>query len=222
MDRAEKKRARGEPDGDGAGPAASRASRAPRVDDAPRRHAVGHSVDTVLAQGGFVGHRSFGPGDSNSAFLGDATGSIIPPIFPSTTYARDGSRGGYDLRHYSVPPKDVIVDDIFGDDDTRAARSSRKKGDSSGNASGNHHAKGHPNKPHPDDKETEKGLMYSRPDNPTYTQTESLLASLEEGQDAGFVFQRDGGGGGGGVRDAPSRRPSRDPQKLLLRRACLL
>jgi hypothetical protein len=144
MDRAEKKRARGEPDGDGAGPAASRASRAPRVDDAPRRHAVGHSVDTVLAQGGFVGHRSFGPGDSNSAFLGDATGSIIPPIFPSTTYARDGSRGGYDLRHYSVPPKDVIVDDIFGDDDTRAARSSRKKGDSSGNASGNHHAKGHP------------------------------------------------------------------------------
>jgi cystathionine gamma-synthase len=141
-------------------------------------------VDTVLAQGGFVGHRSFGPGDSNSAFLGDATGSIIPPIFPSTTYARDGSRGGYDLRHYSVPPKDVIVDDIFGDDDTRAARSSRKKGDSSGNASGNHHAKGHPNRPHPDDKETEKGLMYSRPDNPTYTQTESLLASLEEGQDA--------------------------------------
>ena len=141
-------------------------------------------MDTVLAQGGFVGHRSFGPGDSNSAFLGDATGSIIPPIFPSTTYARDGSRGGYDLRHYSVPPKDVIVDDIFGDDDTRAARSSRKKGDSSGNASGNHHAKGHPDKPHLDDKETEKGLMYSRPDNPTYTQTESLLASLEEGQDA--------------------------------------
>ena len=27
-------------------------------------------------------------------------------------------------------------------------------------------------------------MMYSRPDNPTYTQTESLLASLEEGQDA--------------------------------------
>lgn len=175
MDRAEKKRARGESDGDGAGPAASRASRAPRVDDAPRRHAVGHSVDTVLAQGGFVGHRSFGPGDSRSAFLGDATGSIIPPIFPSTTYARDGSRGGYDLRHISVPPKDVIVD-ASADDETRAARSSGKKGN---DRSGNHHPKGHPTT-----RPSDKGLMYSRPDNPTYTQTESLLASLEGGQDA--------------------------------------
>lgn len=169
MGRAERKRARGEDDEGGAGPAASRAP--PRVDDAqPRRE--GHSVDTVLAQGGFVGHRSSGPGGSSRSggFLGDATGSIIPPIFPSTTYARDGSRGGYDLRCMPTPRRDVIADLVKHDDAARRSVISSSSEDD-------------------DDDETNetlssRGLMYSRPDNPTYVQTESVMASLEGGEHA--------------------------------------
>ena len=168
MGRAERKRAREEDDEDGAGPAASRAPAGElRVDDArPRRE--GHSVDTVLAQGGFVGHRSSGPSGPGGScrsggFLGDATGSIIPPIFPSTTYARDGSRGGYDLRHMPTPRRDVIADLVTHEDDAFAAMADDDD------------ANGPP---------TSRDLMYSRPDNPTYVQTESVLASLEGGRDA--------------------------------------
>ena len=168
MGRAERKRSREEDDEDGAGPAASRAPAGePRVDDArPRRE--GHSVDTVLAQGGFVGHRSSGPSGPGGScrsggFLGDATGSIIPPIFPSTTYARDGSRGGYDLRHMPTPRRDVIADLVTHEDDAFAATADDDD------------ANGPP---------TSRDLMYSRPDNPTYVQTESVLASLEGGRDA--------------------------------------
>ena len=168
MERAEKKRARGEDDDADAGPAASRATPGePRVDHAWRRR-EGHSVDTVLAQGGFVGHRD-GFRSNEGGFLGDATGSIIPPIFPSTTYARVGSRMGYDLRHMSTPRhRDVISDlvphddDAFGDDLADGISQTR------------HHQT--EDKKHP--------LMYSRPDNPTYTQAESVLASLEGGADA--------------------------------------
>ena len=167
MERAEKKRARGEDDDADAGPAASRATPGePRVDHAWRRR-EGHSVDTVLAQGGFVGHRD-GFRSNEGGFLGDATGSIIPPIFPSTTYARVGSRMGYDLRHMSTPRhRDVISDlvphddDAFGDDLAEISQT-------------RHHQT--EDKKHP--------LMYSRPDNPTYTQAESVLASLEGGADA--------------------------------------
>ena len=167
MERAEKKRARGEDDDADAGPAASRATPGePRVDHAWRRR-EGHSVDTVLAQGGFVGHRD-GFRSNEGGFLGDATGSIIPPIFPSTTYARVGSRMGYDLRHMSTPRhRDVISDlvprddDDVGDDLRRVNQTTRDQTEE---------------KKHP--------LMYSRPDNPTYTQAESVLASLEGGADA--------------------------------------
>jgi cystathionine gamma-synthase len=165
MERAEKKRARGEDDDADAGPAASRATPGePRVDHAWRRR-EGHSVDTVLAQGGFVGHRD-GFRSNEGGFLGDATGSIIPPIFPSTTYARVGSRMGYDLRHMSTPRhRDVISDLVPHDDD-----------DIGDDLAGNQTRDQTEEKKHP--------LMYSRPDNPTYTQAESVLASLEGGADA--------------------------------------
>ena len=167
MERAEKKRARGKDDDADAGPAASRATPGePRVDDARRRR-EGHSVDTVLAQGGFVGHRD-GFRSNEGGFLGDATGSIIPPIFPSTTYARVGSRMGYDLRHMSTPRhRDVISDLVPHDDDAFGDRLAGKQTQT------RHQTE---DKKHP--------LMYSRPDNPTYTQAESVLASLEGGADA--------------------------------------
>ena len=167
MERAEKKRARGKDDDADAGPAASRATPGePRVDHAWRRR-EGHSVDTVLAQGGFVGHRD-GFRSNEGGFLGDATGSIIPPIFPSTTYARVGSRMGYDLRHMSTPRhRDVISDLVPHDDDAFGDRLAGKQTQT------RHQTE---DKKHP--------LMYSRPDNPTYTQAESVLASLEGGADA--------------------------------------
>ncbi|EEH51035.1 uncharacterized protein MICPUCDRAFT_70947 [Micromonas pusilla CCMP1545] len=46
----------------------------------------GVSVDTILAQ---AGGDALGLPHAASTLLGDATGSLVPPIFPSTTYARD-------------------------------------------------------------------------------------------------------------------------------------
>ena len=43
-------------------------------------------VDTILAQAGGV---ALGICPGRGANHGDTTGSIIPPIYPSTTYARD-------------------------------------------------------------------------------------------------------------------------------------
>jgi len=174
MERAEKKRARGEDDDADAGPAASRATPGePRVDHAWRRR-EGHSVDTVLAQGGFVGHRD-GFRSNEGGFLGDATGSIIPPIFPSTTYARVGSRMGYDLRHMSTPRhRDVISDQVPHDDDVFFIGDDQTRGNHQTTPRDRDQTED--NKKHP--------LMYSRPDNPTYTQAESVLASLEGGADA--------------------------------------
>ena len=140
-------------------PRASRASTTRGVD------ARAISRDTVLAQGGFVGHRD-GFRSNEGGFLGDATGSIIPPIFPSTTYARVGSSMGYDLRHMSTPRhRDVISDLVPHDDDAFGDFFTKKQT--------RHQTE---DKKHP--------LMYSRPDNPTYTRAESVLASLEGGADA--------------------------------------
>ena len=123
-----------------------------------------HSVDTVLAQAGGVGHRSLNSHTNpNVGFLGDTTGSIIPPIFPSTTYARDSSRGGYDMRVMPTYPVDEISEHAANDDDDANTTQDTL------------------NTP------TTAPLMYSRPDNPTYIQAESLLASLEGGERA-LVF----------------------------------
>jgi cystathionine beta-lyase/cystathionine gamma-synthase len=126
-----------------------------------------HSVDTVLAQAGFVGHRTDAShATGNNGFLGDTTGSLIPPIFPSTTYARDTSRGGYDLRHLVTYPKDEIAEHHHVD------------GEKNDNYDAKHQNEGATHQPTP------RPLMYSRPDNPGYTQAESLIASLEGGENA--------------------------------------
>ena len=109
-------------------------------------------VDTLIAQAGGVAlgiHPS-----RDGANHGDATGSVIPPIFPSTTYARRVDDGAYDLRTLPGVARDVRAWTL----DPDAAADIRPEN--------------HPRR---------ATLMYSRPDNPTYVQAESVLAALDGG-----------------------------------------
>ena len=109
-------------------------------------------VDTLIAQAGGV---ALGMHPSrDGANHGDATGSVIPPIFPSTTYARRVDDGAYDLRTLPGVARDVRAWNL----DPDAAADVR--------------AENHPRR---------ATLMYSRPDNPTYVQAESVLAALDGG-----------------------------------------
>ena len=109
-------------------------------------------VDTLIAQAGGV---ALGMHPSrDGANHGDATGSVIPPIFPSTTYARRVDDGAYDLRTLPGVARDVRAWTL----DPDAAADIRPEN--------------HPRR---------ATLMYSRPDNPTYVQAESVLAALDGG-----------------------------------------
>lgn len=109
-------------------------------------------VDTLIAQAGGV---ALGMHPSrDGANHGDATGSVIPPIFPSTTYARRVDDGAYDLRTLPGVARDVRAWTL----DPDAAADVRPEN--------------HPRR---------ATLMYSRPDNPTYVQAESVLAALDGG-----------------------------------------
>ena len=100
---------------------------------------------------------------------GDVTGSVIPPLFPSTTYARDVAAGGYDLRHLQgaarVPDAYLVLPEGGGPDGASSPPPEPSASPDDG-------------KPH-----RRRPLMYARADNPSYHQAESVLAALDGGQD---------------------------------------
>jgi cystathionine gamma-synthase len=97
---------------------------------------------------------------------GDVTGSVIPPLFPSTTYARDVAAGGYDLRHLQgaarVPDAYLVLPEGGGPDGASSPP---------------------PEIPSDGEPHRRRPLMYARADNPSYHQAESVLAALDGGQD---------------------------------------
>ena len=112
----------------------------------------GVSVDTILAQ---AGGDALGLPHAASTLLGDATGSLVPPIFPSTTYARDAE---------TYAPRVLDVRGGGGGDDDLAEKDGEWRP---------------PTRHHPPSQ-----LVYSRPDNPTYARCERVLAALDRGVDA--------------------------------------
>ena len=112
----------------------------------------GVSVDTILAQ---AGGDALGLPHAASTLLGDATGSLVPPIFPSTTYARDAE---------TYAPRVLDVRGGGGGDDDLAEKDGEWRP---------------PTRHHPPSQ-----LVYSRHDNPTYARCERVLAALDRGVDA--------------------------------------
>lgn len=130
-------------------------------------------VDTLIAQAGGVAlglHPS-----RDGANHGDATGSVIPPIFPSTTYARRVDDGAYDLRTLPGVARDVRA--WNPDPDAAAAAGVRASPSPSPSRPPSTPPDGDGGGPRP----RPHALMYSRPDNPTYVQAESVLAALDGG-----------------------------------------
>ena len=122
-------------------------------------------VDTVIAQAGGV---ALGICPGRGANHGDTTGSVIPPIYPSTTYARDPETYlPRPLMGAARVPNRVVATAID------APAPNRREGaddDRPGRFTTLESAPAHPGK-----------NVYARPDNPTYVQAEAVIAALDGG-----------------------------------------
>ena len=121
-------------------------------------------VNTVIAQAGGV---ALGICPGRGANHGDTTGSVIPPIYPSTTYARDPETYlPRPLMGAARVPNRVVAAAID------APTSNRREGadDDEGRITTVESAPAHPGK-----------NVYARPDNPTYVQAEAVIAALDGG-----------------------------------------
>ena len=125
-------------------------------------------VDTILAQAGGV---ALGICPGRGANHGDTTGSIIPPIYPSTTYARDPETYlPRPLMGAARVPNRFIHRDGDGNDVRDPSSSMSRDGNSDVVTMMVESSPAHPGK-----------NVYARPDNPTYVQAEAVIAALDGG-----------------------------------------